>query len=440
MNKAYTMKTNTLLTLGAGALACIALAPLSAQAGGIELYEMATPDIGLASAGYAARAQDASTLFKNPAGMSLLEGTQVQSGLQLLYGNVEFSPSGGTSGRLGNGDGGNAIKPIPGGSFFAVTDVTDGLKAGFGMFSYFGLSENYENDWVGRYYVQDSTLVGLSLMPAASYKVNDWLSVGGGPNVMFGYLKSKMAVNNLTPGLGDGQMKLRDNQWGVGGVGGILIEPAKGTRIGVTYVSQVKLDFSDKPNFDGLGPGLSAALTPTPKLDLGMTVPQSVMVGVYHEFSPKWAVMADVGWQDWSQFGEVDVGVETDASGTRTVTKNLHYQDTWHGALGAQYKYSERWRFSTGVAYDTSAVEDKYRAVILPMGRNLRFGLGAEWQATKQLSLGAAWDLAWIGTMSVNQGSEFVSGTTIPTLRGRVAGSYNDAWLSFFTANLTYKF
>ncbi|MEJ0091147.1 MAG: hypothetical protein WDM80_15565 [Limisphaerales bacterium] len=44
------------------------LVPQAVFAGGLSLYEIGTPDVGLASAGYAARAQDASTLYKNPAG------------------------------------------------------------------------------------------------------------------------------------------------------------------------------------------------------------------------------------------------------------------------------------------------------------------------------------------------------------------------------------
>ena len=417
------MKLTTRLSIGGAAVILGLAANQAAYAGGIELYEIATPDVGLASAGYTARAQDASTLFKNPAGMSLLEGTQVQGGLQLLYGSVNFNPDSGSS--TSGGDGGNAIGAIPGTSFFGVTDVTDRLKVGFGSFSYFGLAEDYDDGWTGRYYVQDSTLLGLSLMPAASVKVTDWLSVGGGPNVMYGYLKNKTAVNTpVAPG--DGTMKLKDHDWGVGGVGGVLVEPVEGTRIGVTYVSQVKLNFSDRPNFSGVA-------LPTPRLDLGVTVPQGVMVGVYHELSPKWAVMGDVGWQNWERFGRVEVEVYPAGGGSPSTTKDLNYQDTWHGALGAQYTYSEQWRFSAGVAYDSSAVKNKDRGVLIPMGQVWRFGLGAEWQASQKLSLGAAYEFAWMGDMSVHQGDPASN-------RGRVSGSYNDAWMSFFTLSLTYKF
>ena len=379
---------------------------------------MGTPDVGLASAGYSARAQDASTLFKNPAGMSRLEGTQVQGGLQLLYADVKFSPASGTSARLGNDNGGNAVGAFPGGSFFITTKITDRLSAGFGTFSYFGLSESYHDNWVGRYYVQQGTLLGLSLMPAASLKVTDWLSVGGGPNVMYGYLKGKVAVNT-GPCRRMGRCRCRTMNGASGGIGGVLIEPVKGTRIGVTYVSQVKLDFSSTAAFNGQGAVISALQSASPNLGLGMTVPQTVMVGLYQELSPKWAVMCDAGWQNWKQFGEVEVGVETVGGVSRATTTQLNFQDTWHGALGAQYQYSEPWRFSAGVAFDSSAVENANRSVAIPVGQAWRFGLGAEWQATPNLNLGAAYEFVWAGNMSVDQG-------TPTSLRGHVVGSFND--------------
>jgi long-chain fatty acid transport protein len=76
----------------------------SARAGGIGTYEMGTPDVGLASAGWAARAQDASTLFKNPAGMSLLPKSELQVGAQVGYGNVKFSPNDQTTATGNDGD------------------------------------------------------------------------------------------------------------------------------------------------------------------------------------------------------------------------------------------------------------------------------------------------------------------------------------------------
>src|SRR5512147_1857696 len=114
------------------------LAGGTAWAGGISLYEFGSPDVGLAAAGYAARAQDASTVFTNPAGMSRLEKSQVLGGLQALYGNVEFSPNSATT--VSGGDGGVAVGWIPGGSAFIVQKLNQDWSVGFGVLSYFGLS------------------------------------------------------------------------------------------------------------------------------------------------------------------------------------------------------------------------------------------------------------------------------------------------------------
>jgi long-chain fatty acid transport protein len=425
------MKTTKTTCLLNSAVACGAILPLSAAAGGIGLYEIATPDVGLASAGFASRVQDASVVFRNPGGMGFLDGAQLQAGAQLTYGSAEFSPNANTSSRLGTGDGGNAIGALPAGGLFLAVPVLDKVTVGFATTSYFGLAQKYDDNWVGRYYVQEGALVGASLLPTVSVRPVEWLSIGAGLNAMYGYFKSTVAVNNLNPLIGDGQMTLKNETWGFGANVGVLIEPVKGTRVGVTYLSPVSLDFKATPSFSNLGPGLSALLQNPAQLDLGLTVPQSVMVSAFHDLNDQWALMADFGWQNWSQFGKVDVGIESGPNPVTTVNGN--YQDTYHGALGAQFKATEKWMFTAGAAYDSSAVESANRTVTVPMGQAWRFGLGAIYHLNEKIDLGGAYEFLWGGNMSVDQGSA-------TSIRGRVAGSYNDAWFSFAALNLNWKF
>jgi long-chain fatty acid transport protein len=422
------MKFKTTHTVIGSVMALGAALPPTVHGGGLSLYEIATPDVGLAAAGYAARAQDASTLFTNPAGMSLLDGTQVEGGLQLTYGSVSYTKNPNPSPLLGTDNGGNAIGVLPGASLFITHQLSDRFAVGFGTFSNFGLLSQYNSDWIGRYYIQEGALVGVSLMPSVSFKATDWLSVGAGLNAMYGYLDSKIAVRTLAAG--DGQLKIQDRTWGFGADVGVLVEPAKGTRIGLTYMSPISLDFKATPSFSNLGAlGNAPIFTSPPQLNLGMTVPQSVMLSGYHELNEKWALLANVGWQNWNQFGKVDVGV--DSANPQSLTTNLKYQDTWHGALGAQYTASEKWLFSAGVAYDSSAVSDADRTITAPMGQAYRIGVGAQYKASEKVKLGAAYEFLWAGDMPVTQASAY---------RGDVSGSYNGAWFSFFTVNLVWKF
>ena len=63
----------------------------SALAAGLWVLEMANPDIGTASAGRSATATDASVSMFNPAGMTKLDRSQLFTGIQGSWLNVELN-------------------------------------------------------------------------------------------------------------------------------------------------------------------------------------------------------------------------------------------------------------------------------------------------------------------------------------------------------------
>jgi long-chain fatty acid transport protein len=414
----------------AGAVLLLA-APAGSRAAGFYLYEIGTPSVGLASAGYTTRAGDAETLFTNPAGMSLLEKHEFLAGVQLLYGNFTFSPGPGTTSSGGNG--GNAVGVLPGGSLFFVADVAPKVRVGLGVAQYFGSAVSYDPGWVGRYYGQKGMLIGVSFLPTASYKINDWISVGGGLNLMWGIKRATMAVNNILPSLPDGQVETNGDTFGIGGNLGILVEPVKGTRLGFTWLSQVYLPFSSTPAWSGLGPGLDAALRRTglldAKLDVGVTLPNRLMLGVRQEIGPEWAVMADLGWESWSQFGQVEVGVNS--ANPTSLTTSIPYKNTWHVAAGAQWRALPAWTFSSGFAFDSSMMDDADRTVFTPVGAAWRFSLGAQWQVSDAVQLGLADTFIVGGNLPLSQSRGPLAGT----LQGQYSGTlmnmlaFNVRWL-----------
>jgi long-chain fatty acid transport protein len=403
------------------------LLPAAVFAGGLFLSEISGSEVGLASAGWAARAQNASTVFTNPAGMTRFSKDELDTGLQPIYLNVKFNADSDTTVSGKNGD---ASGWLPAGGLYLVHSFTPEFKMGLGVVGYFGLVLDFNDNWVGRYSAQYEKLQGLSLMPAAAYKVNDWLSIGGGMNFMYGMFKTKMALNNVPEKLPDGSLKLEDTDWGIGYNLGIMIEPTKRTRFGVTYLSEVKLNFKDRPNIDDAGPILGGLLGRIRSLDLGMTVPQSVTGSFYHEFNDQWALMGNVGWQQWSKFGEVEVDVEAVRAG-KSATTSAPFKDTWHGALGFQYKPTNPWLLSFGISYDSSCIDDKDRSLILPVGEAWKFGTSARYRMKENLDLTMAYEFAWGGDMPVKDVVRPV---------GTVSGQYDNAYFHFINLGLTWKF
>jgi long-chain fatty acid transport protein len=419
-------------------LTAAALVALNTQAfaGGLKLYEIGSADVGLAAAGYAARAQDASTVLTNPAGMVRLEGTQTMAGAQLLYGDVNLSLSR-TANTASGGEGGNAIGWLPGASAFVSYSYAPDLKVGFGIGGNFGLAEKYDSDWAGRYYGKEAVLLGISLLPSVAYRVNDRLSLGATLNAMYGISKTEVAVNNVLPGFPDGELKLDDKVWGWGVNLGLLYQLNENTRFGLTYTSQVDLDFNPSAEFSSLAPGLNSALANrrllNAELELGIKVPQGVMASFFHQVDPRWAILGNVGWEQWSKFGKIDVGVENnDIKET-----DLHFDDTWHAALGAQYRASDALTYNFGIAYDSHFQDGGDVSPLLPGNRAWRFGIGVQNQVDKVLSWGVAAEYVDGGTLDTNKRS------VLPVAlggRGDLIGFYRDTRLVFLSAHANWKF
>jgi len=413
------------------AILLVSLIVPSAQAGGLYLYELGNPDVGAAGAGWAARAQDAATVFTNPAGMTRLEKSELLTGVQPVYLHVKFSPDSNTT---TSGSDGDASTWLPAGGLYYVHNLMPKLKIGVSAVGYFGLGLEYENDWVGRYYVQEIRLQALGIQPALAYQVTEWLSLGAGVVALYGVLEEKAAVNNIGPNQPDGQLEIKDSDMTYQVNLGVLVEPREGTRFGLTYLSEGDLEFKDEPDFSNLGPGLEALLRANGLLDADIEVefnmPQSLMLSAYHELTDSVALMGNLGWQEWSEFGKVGVSVTSEDTSSLTIDRN--YNDTWHVAVGAQYRVAQPWLLTTGIAYDSSMVDDEDRTPDLPLGESWRFGLGSRYDWSNNLALGVGYTFLWSGDldMDVNKGP----------LAGRVSGTYENTSMSFINFYLSWTF
>lgn len=193
----------------------------------------------------------------------------------------------------------------------------------------FGLAQKYDSGRVGRCYVQEATLMGVSLLPSAAWRVSREVSLGASLNAVYGVLKQQVAVNNIVGP--DGQMSLDTNKWGFGLNLGLLYEPSAGTRFGVTYNSQVRLDFSAPTEFSGLSPLLEALLRSrglrNATLDIPIDIPQGVNAGVSHRLDQRRTLLGGVVWQQWSKFGQVELGVYSTTDPT-TLKTELNFKLT----------------------------------------------------------------------------------------------------------------
>jgi long-chain fatty acid transport protein len=402
------------------------------QAAGLWVFEQGTPDLGTAAAGRAAMAKDASTAFGNPAGMTRLKESQMTVAAQALFPQIKFNAD---NSSFGGGNGGNAGYLTPTANVSYAHSLSSDFKLGVSAGTYFGLGLDYDDDWAGRYYFLEGEFLTFGVNPVAAYRINKYLSVGGGMSMVVSRYEAKTAIRNLEPGSSDGKLKFEDTDVGFGGNAGVLISPTEGTRFGVQYRSKVELEYEDKPDLSGVGPLLQAALNLTglagSSVKLDMEIPQAVLASAYHEVTDSLAIMGNIGWQNWSSFGNIDVSIDSDTS--TSATQDLGYDDTWHFALGAQYRISRPWLLSIGAAYDTSPADSaKKRTPALPFDRQYRLAAGLQYELNQDVSLGAAYQYLDLGDANINR--------TGGLLRGDLEGQYKKNEIHFIGFNLIWKF
>jgi len=391
------------------AVAAVVVWPLASSAGGIYLYEIGTSDLGFAAAGTAARAEDASTLFANPAGMTRLTGDQMTLGAQALYGDAEYKLDG--QGILTGSDPGNVIGWFPGGSAFYSHSVSDRLKVGIGAYGNFGLALDFGDSWAGKNLVGEMALMAMTIQPTAAYRLDEQWSVGAGLTANYGYFK--LEREPLLPGETRSQ---DDGDWDFGARLGVLYEPTKSTRFGLTWVSEAEYDF-DVNGSVTIGP-----ITHTIPMAAGVTAPQQLMGSAYHRLNDRWAVMGNLGWQDWSEFA--DATLETEGG---TITSSMRLQDTWHAAVGVQYTLNQQTKLNAGVAFDTSMYEDQSdSSFAIPNGDTWRLGAGVQHALSPKSEIGVAVQYA---------GSEENASQS-----ALVSGSYDEPYMIFMAAHYNYRF
>jgi long-chain fatty acid transport protein len=430
------MKDHKVRTLYLATLVLLAFVS-TARGSALELYETGGPDLGTASAGKAALASDASTAASNPAGMTLLDRTQILTAPGALLPSVNFDVApqtnlrrafGGTQG----GGGGNAGVFFPLGSFFYVKKLSEQLRFGVGVFSDYGLGGNYGKTWVGRYYITEASLITGKINPSLAYDVNKWLSVGAGFSFGVGRLTFQSKINNLARRVPDGGFSLESWDEAFGAKVGILLRPISKLRIGLTYQSPEDYKFGFRPHVTGLGP-ISSRIRQRiggVKVNVPLTEPQQVMLSAVYEVLPRWSLMGDVGWQNWSAFAEFPVGIS--ARNQTSVEANLHFSDTCHVAVGQQLRFGEKWLWSAGFAYDSAPVSRANRNAVLPLDRQLRYGTGIQYEVNRDVTTGLAAEL-------MDAGPGPYSNTRGP-LAGTLQGHNSTNLFTFVALNIIWKF
>lgn len=379
------------------------IAANNANASGYQLNEYSATGLGRAFAGIGVVGDDYSAISFNPAGM-ILKGTGGQLGLSTvqMHSFVDGALYRGDT-SIGNKPYGkmNFYKFLPSG--FAQYKINDRAVIGAGVYTPFGLASIYNKDWFGATHGVSTELDVIDTAVGAAYKVTDQVTLGA--SLIYRYVHGDL-MNTLIPGNPGSHNRFDLDGWEWAYNFGIMYEPVKDTRFGVSYrlntAQKVTGDHTIKntmPGIDGKYPGVSK-----------MTLPNQLLFSAYHKVNDKFGLSGSVRWTKWDIFDNFVM------SSTRTVAAVPEkWKNTWTYSLGLDYYYSPEWTFRAGVSYDPTPIRDKFhRTVRIPDSTRYWATLGASYKAKNwQLDVGYAHLFMAKGRTHETAKNPFVGPTTI---------------------------
>ena len=411
-----------------------------AQASAFALAEQGVSGLGNAYAGAAAVAEDASTVWWNPAGMARLpRGRHVLGAGHLIMPKTEFNNSGSVPPSVNpGGNGGDAGDTTLVPNLFFAMDLNPAWSFGVGVNVPFGLATKYDDNWIGRFQGIESEVMTLNINPSVSYKISDRVSIGFGLSYQTGEIDLVTAaaitgateVRNTTSIDGDA--------WGFNI--GALFDVAPATRLGIHYRSSLDYKLDGTTSFRAVAP-LPAVPPVAPlqngNVELDLETPATLSFSAVHQLNSQLQLLGDVTWTEWSRIDRLPLRrtsgplVGTPLGTLDTLVFN--FDDSWRFSVGANYKWTNQWTLRAGYAFDESPVPNaETRSVRLPDEDRHWFSLGATYQLSPSGRIDMGYTFVSIKDAEINNNQTAAN-------KGLVRGTY-DANVNIFSVSYQHTF
>lgn len=412
------------------AAACaLSLAALSAgnvSAAGFQISETSVAGLGRAFAGAGVAADSAAEVFHNPAALMLRRGREVEFGLHHIAPRANFEDGGSTlsmgtmppmplAGRASNG-GEDALVP----NFYYAADLGKNARYGLSITSPFGLTTEYDADWVGRYHAIKSELITVEINPAVAYRVSETISIGGGITLI--KADAELTQAQFLGRLADGRATVEGDDTAPGFTLGIVAGD-ENARIGLGYRSSVDLEIEGDLTIPGVIMKTGA--------NANITLPATAYLSALTRISEKVDLLASVRWTDWSEFDELRIDFDNPALASSVTPEN--WEDSKTFAFGLQYRHNDNWLLRAGYAKDESPVKDEFRTARIPDTDRDWLAFGASYRASNKTRLDFSFARVFTDTARINEQAGLARGVT-----ANLNGTYESGHADLFAIRLHF--
>ncbi|PTT55302.1 outer membrane protein transport protein [Aeromonas sp. HMWF014] len=374
--------------------AAVTLASTQTFASAFQLNEHSASGLGRAYSGEAVVADNASVVSRNPAAMTRFDkmalsvaGTYIKPDVD-VNGDIYAGPT-----KLASAsESGIAPSAFVPATYF-IQPLNDQWAWGVGIFSNYGLSTEYSDNFNAGSIAGDTELLTVNINPSIAYRINQQFSVGAGLNLVYAEAELNRRAGVLAavpplsgvPGIGKDTIvsHMKGDDWGYGWNVGTMYEVNENNRFALTYRSQVDLTF--KGDYRGTSSGFK-----TVGGELPLELPAQAEFAGYHRLNQQFATHYSVSWTDWSAFQELKAtsGQCNSADGVGVcLHKPEKFKDSTRYSLGGTWYVNPAWEARIGFAYDKTPITQEYRSLSIPDSDRIWYSAGATYHIDKDMSV-----------------------------------------------------
>ena len=338
---------------------------------------------------FVATADNPSAMYYNPAGISQLEGQNIQAG-SLFYLNIYadyVAPSGEKTKNI------TKIIPVPQlGYTLTLKDMP--FSFGLGVYAPFGLGMEWPDNAPFRNAALEAKLTYITVNPVVAWRPHPTLSIAVGPTFDYSEAKLRQGV-----AVSPYQFIFKGDALAFGFNAGILWQPHPMWSFGAKYFSATTLDYDGTASFNPAAPFLPPAMHTKTHLDF----PQMAAAGISFRPTTNWNIEVDIDWTDWDQVKNAVI----DHIGTLT----LNWQSSFFYEFGVTRQLGKGYFASVGYFFSEASTPDKNYTPLVP-DTDLHVGsLGFGYK-------GPRWTWALAGQI-IGGGYRNVTGAADPTVNGK---------------------
>jgi long-chain fatty acid transport protein len=391
--------------------------PIGAHASGFQIFAENASQLGNAYAGAAAAVQDASTNYFNPAGLVNFDTRQVTYGTVFRSTHLNFS--GQSTWQINplianpfiqtGSATSHQTNIIP--SFNEAIPLTKNIALGLSVVMPFDFSSNYSRTSILQYVTTKSSIYVVDITPGIAYRIDPQWSVGIGADVERASLTNNyligVPVANVTLPPNNTQTENNSSAWAVSVHAGVLYQYDQNTRFGLTYHAPTSFNLHGESKLIGpLSQSVSAGSLISTGLNTGLKLPDYVEFSVDQYLGKKWQLLGSLDYVRWGLLNKMNFQnvqlVTPTAPVISQVTLPVKLNNTFRGAIGANYWVNQKLKLLTGLAYDQGASKTQ-STLIFADNNSVALAAGASYKLNRAFTFDLAYSHIFnLGSENIN--------------------------------------